>query len=147
LRATLTAEHVHLRTSDQETAVVRSDQVPQLIDSLTKVAQHIENQWATHGDDYAADVVLRAPDPQDHIVAERQRQKRLRFMQAVRDNLVEVMQLLTDASSTDEALISIARLLKVDEGEVMIGLARFDLLALTQPATQRRLAMIENAQD
>jgi hypothetical protein len=138
---------VHLRTSGRETVVVRTDQVPQLIEALTRVAQHIEKQWATDGDTYAADVVLRSPDPQDPIVAEEQRQKRLRFTQAVLDNYPEVMQLLTNASSTDEALTNIAALLHTDEVDVMVGLARFDLLTFTQPATQRRLAMIKDHQD
>ena len=126
--------------------VIRTDQVPQLVDALTRVAQHVDEQWDTHGDAYAADVVLRSPDPQDPAVAEQQRQKRLTFTQAVLDNHPEVMRRLTEASSTDEALSSIAALLKVDEVEVMVGLARFDLLALTQPATQRRLGMIEDHQ-
>jgi hypothetical protein len=66
----------------------------------------------------------------------------LRFTQRVLDNLVEVMRLLTDASSTDKALVNIAALLDVDEVEVMVGLARFDLLTLTRPATERRRRML-----
>ena len=64
---------------------------------------------------------------------------RLRFIQAVLDNLSDVMRLLTEATSTDEALVAAATLLGVDEAEVMVGLARFDLLTLTRPATERRL--------
>lgn len=135
--------HVHLRTSDQETAVVRTDQVPRVIEALTKVAQHVDKQWAAHGDEYAADVVLRAPDPQDPVVVEEQRQRRFRFTQAVHENLPEVMRLLTDASSTDEAIDSIAALLRVDVVDVMVGLPRFDLLTLTRPATERRLARMD----
>ncbi len=73
----------------------------------------------------------------------RQRSRtRLRFTQAVLDNLRDVIRLLVGASSTDEALARIAAVLDVDEAEVMTGLARFDLLALTRPATQRRLQML-----
>jgi hypothetical protein len=139
--------HVHLRTSDGETAVVRADQVPAVIEALTQAAQHVESQWATHGDEYAADVVLRSPDPQDPVEAERQRQRRLRFVQAVHDNVTEVMRLLTAASSTDDAIESIAALLRVEEVDVLVGLARFDLFTLTHPATQRRLTMMESSQD
>jgi hypothetical protein len=139
--------HVHLRTSDQETAVVRTDQVPKVIEALTKAAKHVEQLWNTHGDEYAAEVVLRWPDPQDPAVIEEQRQKRLKFIQAVRDNVTEVMRMLTDASSTDEALDSIAALLGVDAADVMMELARFDLLALTRPATSGRLTIIENSQN
>jgi hypothetical protein len=42
-----------------------------------------------------------------------------------------VVRLPTEASRTDEALNNIAALLNVDEADVMVGLARFDLLTLT----------------
>jgi hypothetical protein len=134
--------HVHLRTSDHETIVLRADQVPDVVDALERAARHVEGQWASHGEEYAADVVLRSPDPQDPAVAEAPRLRRLRFTQAVYDNVEEVMRLLTSASSTDEAIDSVAAALQVDVVDVMVGLARFDLLALTRPATERRLTVI-----
>ena len=139
--------HVHLRTSDGETPVLRTDQLPNFVAALTTVAERIERLWATDGAQYAAEVVLRAPDPQDPRVIERSRRDRLKFTQAVLDNLPEVTRLLTAASSTDEALISIAALLDVDEVDVMVGLARFDLLTLTRPATERRLQMLTEPKD
>jgi hypothetical protein len=134
--------HLHLRTSDQQDPVLRTDQVPNLVTALTTVAERIESTWSTHGDQYAEDVVLRSPDPQDPEVARQRHLRRLRFTQGVLDSLPEVMQLLTEASSTDEALITIAALLDADEADVMVGLARFDLLALTRPATERRLGLL-----
>jgi hypothetical protein len=130
--------HLHLRTSDGETPVLRTDQLPTLVAGLTTVAERIDRLWATDGDEYAAEVVLRGPDPQDPRVAQESRRQRLRFTQAVQENAPRVMQLLTGASSTDEALIAIAALLGVSEADVMVGLARFDLLSLTRPATERR---------
>ena len=109
--------------------------------------QGIDRLWATDGDRYAAEVVLRSPDPQDPVVIMRHRRSRLRFTQAVFDHLPEVMRLLTDASSTDEALVDIAGLLGVDEVDVMVGLARFDLLTLTRPATERRLHELVELED
>lgn len=139
--------HLHLRTSDGETPVLRTDQLPTLIDALTTVAERIDRLWATDGDQYATEVVLRAPDPQDPRVIEQRRRERFSFTQAVLDNLPEVMRLLTEASSTDEALIKIAALLGVDEVDVMVGLARFDLLTLTRPATERRLRLLTEPED
>lgn len=139
--------HLHLRTSNREAMVLRTDQVPAVISALETVAERIERKWAIDGDQYAADVVLRHPDPQDpHVVAQR-RQDRLRFTQAVRDNIANVTRLLTEANSTDEALVSIAALLGVDEVVVMAGLAQFDLLALTRPATERRLNLLSEPLD
>lgn len=131
--------HLHLRTSDAEPAVLRTDQLQTLVTALRTVAERIERLWATDGDQYAADVVLRSPNPQDPQVIRQRRQERLRFTQAVLDNLPDVVRMLTEASSTDEALTHISALLDVDEVDVMVGLARFDLLALTRPATERRL--------
>ena len=127
--------------------MLRTDQLPTFIAALTTVAERIERLWATDGDQYAADVVMRSPDPQDPQVIEQHRHERLRFTQAVLDNLPDVMRLLTQASSTDEALIQIAALLDVDEVEVMVGLARFDLLALTGPATEQRLRVLAEPED
>jgi hypothetical protein len=139
--------HVHLRTSDAGAAVVRTDQVPDLIAALTTVAARIDRQWVSEGDHYAAEVVLRAPDPQDPEVAEEQRRRRLRFTQAVHENLTDVMRLVKEATSTDEALVNVAALLDLDEAEVMVGLARFDLLALTRPATERRINVLSEPLD
>ncbi len=57
------------------------------------------------------------------------------------------MQLLTEASSTDEAVVSIAALLDVEETDVIGGFAGFDLLALTRPSTERRLRVLADAED
>lgn len=139
--------HLHLRTSDGEPPVLRTDQLPIFIAALTTVAERVERLWAKDGDEYAAEVVLRSPDPQDPGVIRKHRRARLRFTQAVFDHLPEVMRLLTEASSTDEALTNVAALLDVEEVDVMVGLARFDLFTLTRPATERRLqtlAELEN---
>ena len=134
--------HVHLRTSDQQDAVLRTDQLPALVDALHLVGERIDRHWEREGDRYAADVVLRAPDPQDPEVARQARLQRLRFVQAVADSWPEVLRRVAEADSTDDALVAVAQLLGVDEVTVMVGLARFDLLALTRPATERRLGLL-----
>jgi hypothetical protein len=127
--------------------LLRTDQVPELISALTTVAERIDRRWAADGDRNATDVVLRSPDPQDPRVIAERRANRLNFTQAVLDHLPDVMRLLTEAWSTDEALARIAALLDADEVEVMVGLARFDLLTLTRPATERRLHMLAETAD
>ena len=134
--------HLRLRTSDGEDAVLRTDQVPDLITMLERVAEHTDRAYAAEGDQYAAEVVLKSPDPQDPEVVRQRRLRRLRFTQLVFDHLPEVTRMLAGASSTDEALATIAGLLDVDEVDVMIGLARLDLLQMTRPATKRRLRML-----
>jgi hypothetical protein len=137
--------HVHLRTSDGQDAVLRTDQVPHLVEALTAVAERIERSWAVEGAAYAERVVNQSPDPEDPDIVRRRQVERLRFTQRLAENLPEVSRLLTEASSTDEALAAVAALLGVDEVEVMVRLARFDLLALTRPATERRLQLLAEA--
>jgi len=134
--------HVHLRTSDGQDPVLRTDQVPAFVDALTRVAERIDRLWATDGEDYARDVVLRAPDPQDPGVIRGNHLDHLRFVQRVADNLPEVARLLARAESTDEALVDLGALLDVEEAEVMYRLARFDLLALTRAAYDRRARLL-----
>src|SRR4051812_27954675 len=119
--------HVHLRTSDRQDPVIRTEQVPGLVDALHTVARRIERMWDEHGAEYAADVVLRAPDPQDPEVVRRRRLDHLTFTQRVADNLSDVLRLLVAAESTDEALVAVGALLGVDEAEILSRLAsRFD---------------------
>lgn len=87
--------------------------------------------------------MLRNPDPQDAEVARQQRMANLHFVRAVQDALPEVVRLLMEAESTDEALEGVARLLGVEEAAVLVGLARFDLLALTRPATAQRHRLLD----
>ncbi len=97
--------HLHLRTSDAEPPVLRTDQLPTLISALA-VTERIDRLWTTDGDQYAAEVVLRSPDPQDPGVTTQHRRSSLRFTQTVVDHLPEIMRLLSEASSTDEALLT-----------------------------------------
>lgn len=134
--------HVHLRTSDGQDPVLRTDQVAGLAEALSVVAERIERMWEVDGAEYAEKVVLRSPDPQDPEVSRQRNLQRLRFTQRLSENLPELIRLLTHASSTDEALVDIGALLGVDEAEVMVRLARFDLLTLTSAATERRLHLL-----
>lgn len=67
---------------------------------------------------------------------------RLRFVQAVAENTTQVIALITRARTVDEAVVAVSRLLDVDEVTVMSGLAQFNLLALTGPATERRAELL-----
>lgn len=75
--------HLPLRTWDAEPPALRTDQLPILITGLRTVAERIDRLWAADGDQYAAEVVLRSPGPQDPQVIEQRRRKRLRLTQAV----------------------------------------------------------------
>ena len=98
--------------------------------------------WEVDGDEYAQAVVRRSPNPDDPEVIRQRRINELQFTQRLAPHMPQVVTLLRDAESTDEAIIAIAALLGTDEAEVMVRLARFDLLSLTRPATSGRAQML-----
>jgi hypothetical protein len=127
---------------DRQDPVLRTDQVPDFVKALSLVSGRIDRMWSIDGDQYAEEVVLRAPDPQDPEVIRRRHVEHLAFTQRVADNLAEVIRLLAQAASTDEALNDLAALLEVEEVEVMYRLASFDMLSLTRAAYERRLQLL-----
>ncbi|XBB69271.1 hypothetical protein ABFU82_08180 [Nocardioides sp. WV_118_6] len=135
--------HLRLRASDFEELVIRTDQVPMLCALLTAVAGRIDAQWAVDGEQYADEVVRQSPDPQDPAVERAAALDRLRFAAAVGDRADEVLALVRGADSTDEAVDAVAALLDVDPAQVLVRLARFNLLGLTRPATERRWQLID----
>ncbi|WP_377322610.1 hypothetical protein ACFJIY_24375 [Pimelobacter simplex] len=135
--------HLRLRASDFEELVIRTDQVPMLCALLTAVAERIDAQWAVDGQQYADEVVRRSPDPQDPEVERASALARLRFVASVGERADEVLALIRGADSTDEAVDSVAALLGADPVDVLVRLARFNLLGLTRPATERRWQLID----
>lgn len=110
---------------------------------LTAVAERIDAQWAVDGQQYADEVVRRSPDPQDPEVERASALARLRFVASVGERADEVLALIRGADSTDEAVDSVAALLGADPVDVLVRLARFNLLGLTRPATERRWQLID----
>lgn len=126
--------HVHLRTSDNQDAVIRTDQVQEVTERLSQVAGRINRLWESHGQEYTDEVLKHSPDPNDPELTRLRRIKYLEFTERLAVHLPDVVGLLMEAESTDEALVSIARLLEVEEVEAMDRLSGFDLLSLTRPA-------------
>jgi len=139
--------HVHFRTSDKRDAVLKTDQIPQLVDILMLVGRRIEQQWASDGQQYTDDVLRHSPDPNNPETIRRERIKNLEFTEQLSARMSEVVSLVQAAESTDEALASVASLLGVDEVDLMIRLARFDLLRLTRPAAAARKRALAELRD
>ncbi|WP_246086659.1 hypothetical protein [Nocardioides humi] len=135
--------HLRLRASDFEELVIRTDQVPELCSLLRSVAARVEEQWERDGERYADEVVRRSPDPQDPGVERAAALERLRLVASVAEHADEVVALIQDAESTDEAVDAVAALLGADPARVLAALARFNLLALTRPATARRWQVLD----
>ena len=139
--------HVHLRTSDRRDAVLKTDQIPELIDIVTVVGRRIEQLWTSDGQQYTHDVLRHSPDPNNPETIRRERIKYLELTEKLSARMPEVVALVQAAESTDEALASVAALLDADEVDVMIRLARFDLLSLTRPAGEARRRTLTELRD
>jgi hypothetical protein len=129
--------HIHLRTSDTGEMVIRTDQIPDLIEALSLVAERIERLWEADGAEYTEEVLSHSADPYDPDVIRQRTIRELDFLDRVAAHGPELIQRLTDADSTDEALDAAILLLDVNEVDAF-RLARFDLLTLTRASSEAR---------
>jgi hypothetical protein len=113
--------------------------------ALNVVAGRIERLWESDGAEYTDTTISLSPDPYDPDEIRRRAINELEFHAKVVAHLPELLPLLTEAESTDEAIDSAALLLDVDEVEVF-RLARFDLLSLTRPARALRAKKLADLQ-
>lgn len=135
--------HVHLRTSDRGGLVLRTEQLPALVEAVGVVAERIERLWDRDGERYTHDVLRHEPDPNDPQVARQNRLRDLGFHDRVAAKMPELVAAFLQASSTDEAIDAAILLLEITEGEAF-KLAHFDLFTLTQAAQTRRTERLAN---
>ncbi|MDQ3900562.1 MAG: hypothetical protein M3319_08985 [Actinomycetota bacterium] len=131
--------HVRLGASGEMDPVLRTNQIPALIDGLNTVAERIDRQWARDGESFLRDTNFAdAPDPNDPAVQRQRRIEDLELHSLVADHWTEIAPILFDAENTDDAIERIASLLNVDAVRVLVGLSRFSLFSLTRGARERR---------
>jgi hypothetical protein len=136
--------HVRLGASGEMDAVLRTDQVPALIDGLNTVAERIDRQWARDGQSFLRDTnFAEAPDPNDPVVQQERRVEDLELHSLIADHWTEIAPILFEAENTDDAVARIASLLDVDEIQVLVRLSRFSLFSLTRGARERRTQTLE----
>lgn len=136
--------HVRLGASGEMDPVLRTDQIPALIDGLNAVAERIDRQWARDGQGFLRDTnFAEAPDPNDPAVQQQRRVEDLELHSLIADHWTEIAPILFDAENTDDAIARIAALLDVDEIRVLVRLSRFSLFSLTRGARERRTQTLE----
>ena len=119
--------------------VLRTDQIPAVIDGLTTVAERIDRQWERDGQGLLQDTnFAKAPDPNDPAVQLQRRVEDLELHNLIADQWNELAPILLDAENTDDAVSRIASLLDVDEVRVLVRLSRFSLFSLTRGGRERR---------
>jgi hypothetical protein len=125
--------HVRLVADGTNGAVLRTSQVPELVECLNLVAERIDRQWERDGGTYA---FPDAPDDNDPVVIRERRVDHLVLLQKLRTHLPEVAAILLRSHDMHDAAAAIAPLLGIDELEVTYRLNNVNLFAMTRAPSQ-----------
>jgi hypothetical protein len=132
--------HVRLVADGVNGAVLKTSQVPELVECLDLVAGRIDRLWDRHGADYPFGD---APDDNDPAVIRQRRIDQLVLLQRLRTHFLEIADILLRSQDMHDASAAIAPLLGIDETEVTFRLNSINLFAMTRipsEATARELA-------
>lgn len=138
--------HIHLSTggsSNMRGAVLKTSQVPELIDCLNLVAERIDEQWDRQGDDFMR-TFGDAPDDNDPAVIRQRRINHLVLLDNLQAHFLEIAEILLRSDDLHEASTAIAPLLGIDEAEVSYRLNSINLFAMTRTASEARTEELEH---
>jgi hypothetical protein len=121
--------HVRLLGDGINGAVLRTSQVPELIECLNLVAGRIDRLWEQEGDDYP---FPDAPDDNDPAVIRERRIEFLVLLQNLRAHFAEIAEILLRSETMHDASTAIAPLLGIDEFEVTYRLNNINVFAMTR---------------
>jgi hypothetical protein len=129
--------HVRLSSPGVNGAVIRTDQVPELVDHLNAVRDQTDRRWAEQGERFLAE----QPDwvdANDVAVIRQRRVDHLEFLDRLREHFSEVAVILLEAEDIHAASALIAPVLGVEEVDVEVRLNSISLFSLTRvPSTAR----------
>lgn len=120
--------HVRLLGDGINGAVLKTSQIPELIECLNLVAERIDRLWDREGDEYP---FRDAPDDNDPAVIRERRIDHLVLLQNLRMHFSEIAEILLRSESMHDASTAIAPLLGIDEFEVTYRLDNVNLFAMT----------------
>lgn len=126
--------HVHLSTSDRQNPVLKTSQVPELVDALNLVGERIERLWSTDGADYP----FGEPDDNDPAVIRQRRIDHLVLLDKLRAHFSAIAEILLRSQDMHDASTAIAPLLGIDETEVTYRLNSINLFAMTRRPSEAR---------
>ena len=132
--------HVRLVANGINGAVLKTTQIPELIECLNVVAERIDRLWERDGDEYP---FPDAPDDNDPTVIRQRRIDHLVLLQNLRTHFSEIAEILLRSRDMHDASSAIAPLLGIDEMEVTFQLNSINLFAMTRTpseATAKELA-------
>jgi len=127
--------HVRLVANGVNGAVLKSSQIPELIDCLNLVADRIDRQWERDGEEFLRDFGD-APDDNDPAVVRERRINHLVLLQNLRTHFSEIAEILLRSVDMHDASTAIAPLLGIDEMEVPYRLNSVNLFAMTSTPSE-----------
>jgi hypothetical protein len=130
--------HVHLSTNDGDDAVLKTSQIPGLIDGLGLVSKRIDAIWEVHGEELLRTQFADAPDDNDPAVIRQKRIDDLEFADRVAANLDEIIAIIVAAEGLHEAMDQVGELLGASPEQAHARLSRFSLFRLTRAAQTQR---------
>ena len=123
--------HVRLIANDRKGAVLKTSQIPELVQCLDLVAERIDRQWERKGDEYLQSFGD-APDDNDPAVIRERRIDDLVLLQSLRSHFAEIAEILLRSEDMHDASTAIAPLLGIDKTEVTGRLNSINLFAMTR---------------
>lgn len=122
--------HVRLVANGINGAVLKTSQIPELIECLNLVADRIDRQWERDGEEFMRDFGD-APDDNDPAVIRERRINHLLMLQNLRAHFSEIAEILLRSVDMHDASTAIAPLLGMDEAQVLHRLNSVNLFAMT----------------
>lgn len=135
--------HVRLHAGGSMDPVLKTSQIPALIEGLRRVADRIDAQWERDGEDYLRTGLADAPDPNDPAVARQRKVEDLELHDLIAANWSAIATLVADSENTDDAVGRVAALLDVDEIRVLVRLSQFSLSSLTRDGRASRARTLQ----
>ena len=127
--------HIHLSTNDGSNPVIKTSQIPDVVEALHKVGGRIDQMWKRDGETWFTGD---EPDDNDPAYRRQRRVEDLELHSRIADQWTEVARILLEAADTDEAVALLALMLGVDEVQVLSRLNRFSLFTVTRGARAAR---------
>lgn len=132
--------HVHLRTNDGNNPVLKTSQIPDLVDALQTVGRRIDRMWEENGETWFTGD---EPDDNDPAVIRQKKIDQLEFLDRLQAHFAEVAAILLRSEDLHDASAAIAPLMGLDELEVTVRLNKISLFSLTRTPSAARREMLE----
>ncbi len=124
--------HVRLVAHGYTDVVLKTSQIPELVECLELVAERIDRKWEREGEEYVQTYFGDAPDDNDPAVIRQRRIERLELDDMVASHITEIVELIVGAADIHEATDAVAALLGVDPLAIQLHLLRYSLFGLSR---------------